>query len=242
MPRNYSGYLRRAAAMYHLYGLLPTTWQLAILTVLSAVGTYLGFYFGDPFKAFVGLMAGFGFGSMGLYFAQNIVRNATVFSKLGIGGMGITNVAADIKANVVKEFPGITMHIVVQNTGVRDIWFKFLQSDLLIMNIGNQEATVSKDMHLIPVGFPQTFNLATILNIKVPNVRPGALTPVVGKLKLRFAYGPKKDNWAYVLSYEADLAFTWVVNPPNKGGHQNAQVQVFNSITKNSHEVYYERS
>ncbi|MGA7072807.1 hypothetical protein, partial [Bradyrhizobium sp.] len=94
-----------------MYGMLPTTWQLAILAGMSTVGTFLGYYFGDPFKAFVGLMVAFGMGSMGMFFVLTMIRNATVYSKLGLSGMGIANVAADIKAGVVREIHGITIHI-----------------------------------------------------------------------------------------------------------------------------------
>jgi hypothetical protein len=240
--RDYRGYLRRVSALYTLYGMLPTTWQLSILAVLSAVGTSLGLYNGNLFRAFIGLMVAFGLGSMGLFFTQLLVRNATVYTKLGIGGMGIASVGADIKANVVKEFSAITINVSVQNTGVRDIFFKFLRTDLSVLNIVNQDAKLAEDIHLIPVGFPQSFNLATIQHIKVPTTRSGGPTPVVGKMKLEFAYGPRRGNWSYVLFYEADLAFTWNVNPPGRGGHQTAQVFISNSITKNSHESYYARS
>jgi hypothetical protein len=239
--RDYRGFLRRLSVLYTLYGMLPTTWQLSIIAVLGAMGTSLGLYHGDLFRAFVGMMIAFGLGSMGLFFTQTLVRNATVFTKLGLGGMGIANVTADIKANVVKEFGGITVTISIQNTGVRDIFFKFLRSDLSILNMVNQDAKAQEDIHLVPVGFPQLFNLATIQHIKVPPVRAGGPTPVVGKMKLELAYGPKRGSWSYVLLYEADLAFTWSISPPGRGGHQNAQVQISNSITKNSHEVYYAR-
>ena len=58
--RDYRGYLRRVSALYTLYVMLPTTWQLSILAVLSAVGTSLGLYNGNLFRAFVGLMVAFG--------------------------------------------------------------------------------------------------------------------------------------------------------------------------------------
>ncbi|WP_316174650.1 MULTISPECIES: hypothetical protein [unclassified Bradyrhizobium] len=236
---DYRGYLRRVSTAYTLYGLLPTTWQLAIISVVSAAGTFLGFYFGDPYRAFVGLMIAFGMGSMGMFFVQSIIRNATVYSKLGIGTIGIANAAADIKSNVVKEFYAITMQVGVQNTGVRDIFFKFIRCDLSILNLVNQDAKADQNIHLIPAGFPQTFNLATIQHIKVPIFRVGAPTPVVGKLKIEIAYGPRKDAWAYRFVYEADLSFAWSLNPPLKGGQQTAQVYVGNSITKNTHEVYH---
>jgi hypothetical protein len=118
--RDYRGFLRRVQILYALYGMLPTTWQLSILGALSAVGTILGYYQGDFFRAYVGLMIGFGLGSMEMVFGQQLVRNATVYSKLGIRGMGISNVSADIKGNFVREFNGITVNFLIQNTGIRD--------------------------------------------------------------------------------------------------------------------------
>ncbi|HMK79906.1 MAG TPA: hypothetical protein VK438_09660 [Xanthobacteraceae bacterium] len=237
MAKDYRGFVRRIRQLYFIYHLLPTTWQLAIVGVLSAVGSYLGFEAGGLFYAFIGLVVAFATSAMGIFFVLMISRSTTTYMKIGIGGIGIGNVAADIKLNVVKEIYAITLQVSVQNTGVRDVWFKVLRSDLSILNTVNQDAKISDDLHLVPTGFPQLLNIATIEHIKVPKYDPGphGRSPIVGKLKLELAYGSRKDHLSYDFEYEADLTLTWNITTTEKSSRQNAQFAVMNSIKRNSH-------
>src|SRR5207237_771563 len=95
------------------------------------------------------------------------------------------------------------------------------------------------EVHLVPPGFPQLLNLATIEHVKVPkyDTRPGGRSPVVGRMRIDFAYGPTRERLSYKYSYEADLQFGWTVQPPDKLGRQQAQVFVSTAIKRNRHEM-----
>jgi hypothetical protein len=209
MAKDHRGFLQRVAALYNLWGLLPSTWHTAAVAVVTAIAGYLGFQTGGFFYALIGAVFVFSTAMVGLFFTMLVFRNISVFGRLAIREIGVQSFSADTQGNFLKEIKGITMYFVVQNNGARDIHFRVLRAPLSILNQVNQEAAVSDLENIVPAGQPQHILLATIDSVKFTKIdlsRPGSKTPITGKIELEIAYGPS-DHMPYLLSYAAEISF-----------------------------------
>lgn len=237
--RDYRGYLQRLSALYTLWGMLPTTYQLAIVAVVTTLASYLGFETGGLFYALVGGVITLAFGLMALFFLLTIIRNTTTFGKLGVGALSLGPIGADIKMGVVKEFMNVLPIVTMQNRGQRDIYYKIIRAEYSILNYVNPASEIFDEVHVVPFGFPQSVQVAAIESVKVPkyDIKPGGKSPVRGKLKLEFVYGPSKDALKYSYSYDAEIALGWTITAAPKGGVQGANVIIIAAVKRNIHGI-----
>src|SRR5258708_4377519 len=75
-----------------LWGLLPTPWQAGIVTALGAVTAYFGYQAGGLAWAIVLTTAVFAFVMMGIYFALGIASRVSVFQRISISKLAISDI------------------------------------------------------------------------------------------------------------------------------------------------------
>lgn len=235
MAKDYRAFMDRVSFAWTMWGLLPTTWQAAMAAVFSAVVGYFGFQTGGMFYALLGGISAFSIGMFGIFFAILVARQVGIFEKLAIREIGISDVGADLKQNVLREVKNLTMNFVVQNNSSRNIYFRCRRATLSMMNQTNQAAEVSKNTHVVPAGQPQMLLFATILSIK-PKIIFGVTreTPLVGKIELEITYGPSSENMPYLFYYESTPSIgTSLIQQPK--GLPQVQFKVVAPITRYGH-------
>jgi hypothetical protein len=213
MARDHSGYLRRLSAMYSLWGLLPTTWQLAVTGAVSAVTAYFGYHNGGIFYAIVGAVFVFAVGTVGVFFLMLIARNVGIFGKLAVREIGLPSFTAETKSRIVSEIKYLTMSFTLGNNSQRDIHFKVVRGDLSVLGQINQSASISPMVHIMPSFQGQALLFATIDKISLPKIEPNKPSPIIGRIRLDIKYGPNGSALGYLLRYEADLSFGLSVTP-----------------------------
>jgi len=181
-----------------LWGVLPSAWQGAAITAVSAVTAFFGFQSGGFFYAFLGAGAMFLFTTAGLYYAILLNRQTSIFQRLTVEPFGV--VQAGIQGDKEKKqffIRGLTLEGNLRSHSEREMWIKLERAYHSISNI-TAEGEISKMVSVIPPHGQLKFNLATLPDIPLPS--DGSIGPT-GSIDLEILYGPKRDDLRYVLYY-----------------------------------------
>lgn len=235
MARDHKWFLNRVSTLSTVWGLLPSTWQTAVVGVASAIAAYLGFQYSGLFFAFVGAAVVFCCGMVGIFFGILVVRMTGIFEKLIVREVGISDIGAIYKGLSVKEITHITFIISLLNSSGRNIYYRLHRGDISIMGHVSQKGGVSDQIDLVPPGQPQQIILATIEKIPVPKFSTTSPTPLVGKLILEIEYGTNRDSLPFLLEYEAEPAIGMTTSPNPNGKGAQTQWKLITPVKRHAH-------
>jgi hypothetical protein len=238
----FAKFLDRVSFFSTIYGLLPSSWQTAAIALASAAIGFFGYQSGTSpivgiFYAGVGAAVVFGMGMMGVFFTLAIARQLNIFQRLSVRDIGVTDFGVELRNGALREIKHLTMNFTLQNNSERNIFFKCLRGDLAIMGIVNQHGTIDATVKLVPARKPHILMFSTFPLIAVPEpVSVPGPTPIIGKVELEIAYGPRPDKLPYLLSYlgEPSLGYA-IVSQGNGKGQPQVQIKIITAVKRYIH-------
>jgi hypothetical protein len=208
-----------------IWGFLPSAWQSAIVSAVSAMTAYLGFEYGGLLFAMLSGGAMFAFGMAGAYYTILLNRQTSIFERFGVDQIAV--IQASIVGNKEKQeffIHGLTLEVHFMNYSERSIWMQVRRAH---HSIGGQttDSEPSKLISIIPARGVQKLNLATLPDIKV-------IDPINGSIDLEILYGPAQDELKFLFYYVCKPAVGMLLDTQVGAG----QLTITFPITKHEHQ------
>lgn len=226
MANIFSRLFSGASGASTLWGFLPASWQMAVITMLSAVTGYVGFQSAGLYWALLGAAAMFSFGMSGTYYFILLRSRASVFELLIIDQISIAQAwlvrkdeSAPFELNALT-IRGLTFQVHLTNRSERTVYaqLKRVNNSMGGKTVKKIEAP-AKDIVIIPATAGQTFIISTLPDIEVCD-------GLSGWIELELLYGPSKDDLSYEFHIDAEPGMSLGINKENSTGELKMLYQI----------------
>jgi len=211
-----------------LWGLLPGSWQVALLGGITLVTGWLGYGEGGLFYAIIGATIVLAFGLLSFLIWIVITRLTSVYERFSVESITIANgnIEAVKGARNKYKLKHPTLEIRFKNVSpTQTLYFRVKRASHSIDGLGlKSPAAINETITAVAPQTVQKFLMPTLPDVDIKN-------ELKGLVEFEILYGPKSDNLCYLFTYQSQPGFSFTIQ---KRGQ--SQITVNSPILKLSHE------
>lgn len=185
-----------------IWGWVPTPWQAAVVTGISAVTAYLGLREVPAAEAIffaAGVMA---FLMAVIFFYLRITEMTGVFRRLTVPGVGLSGVSLSEDKLMLHH---VNLFLTLHNASQRLMFYRLKRASPSLGRQVPADNAVDHAVVILQVNGGVQINMATIERVPLPPRKDPITEGPKGTVELDVEYGPSPDELDYILHYKADI-------------------------------------